>query len=215
VDQGEAPIESVASWLAASASSRRPTQMRQTPGMFLQVNPQWSAERFIGALSDERKRLGRLKLEGNADLNVTTSLALSVGELRRVRPDLADRWHELVVFPVSFDTVAVGGVWDQPEETADDALAVLLSRSIVLYDPAQQRRRLHDLMCDLTSGRAAVEVLGAPGDLVTRLAAARRRNAEHYQGMLAAEDLYLKGGAGVVSGLALFGGPPGIRIRLT
>jgi tetratricopeptide (TPR) repeat protein len=174
-------------------------------GMFLAVSPHWSAERFIAALENERKRLGRLKLEGNADLDVAASLVLSVGELRRARPELADRWHELAVFPASFDTAAAGAVWDQPEETSDDALGMLLSRSMVLYDPAQQRWRLHDLMRDLAGGQAAVEALGAPGDLAARLAAARRRHAEHYRGVLAvANDYYLKGGAQVVLGLALF-----------
>jgi tetratricopeptide (TPR) repeat protein len=177
----------------------------QVAGMFLHASPHWSAERFIAALADERKRLGRLKLEGSAELDVAASLALSVGELRRARPDLADHWHELAVFPASFDTAAAGGVWDQPEDGAEDALGVLLSRNMVLYDPAQQRWRLHDLMRDLAGGRAAVEVLGAPADLAARLTAARRRHAEHYLGVLAAaEDLYLKGGAQVASGVALF-----------
>jgi tetratricopeptide (TPR) repeat protein len=76
---------------------------------------------------------------------------------------------------------------------------------MVLYDPAQQRWRLHDLMRDLAGGLAAVEVLGALANLAARLAAARRRHAGHYLGVLAAaNDLYLKGGAQVVSGLALF-----------
>jgi hypothetical protein len=109
------------------------------------------------------------------------------------------------VFPASFDTAAAGGVWDQPEEAADDAMGVLLLRSMVLYDEAQQRWRLHDLMRDLAGGRAAVAVLGAPADLAARLAAARGRHAEHYRGVLeAANDLYRKGGEQVVSGLALF-----------
>src|SRR5262249_33849829 len=95
-------------------------------GMFLHASPHWSAERFIAALADERKRLGRLRLEGSTALDVAASLALSVGELRRVRPDLADRWHELAVFPATFDTVAAGGVWDQSEEAADEALGALL-----------------------------------------------------------------------------------------
>jgi tetratricopeptide (TPR) repeat protein len=172
-------------------------------GMFLHASPHWSAKRFITALADERKRLGRLKLEGNADLDVAASLALSVGELRRARPDLADHWHDLAVFPASFDTAAAGGVWDQPEEAADDALGVLLSRSMVLYDPAHQRWRLHDLMRDLAGGQAAVAALGAPTDLAARLAAARERHAEHYLGVLGlADELYLEGGA--QSGLALF-----------
>jgi hypothetical protein len=118
-------------------------------GMFLNASPHWSAEKFIGALADERERLARLKLEGSADLDVAASLALSVGELRRARPDLADRWHELAVFSASFDTAGAAAVWEQSIEAADDTLGVLLSRSMVLYDPAQQRWRLHDLMRDL------------------------------------------------------------------
>jgi hypothetical protein len=39
-------------------------------GMFLHTSPHWSAERFIAALADERKRLGRLRLEGSTDLDV-------------------------------------------------------------------------------------------------------------------------------------------------
>jgi tetratricopeptide (TPR) repeat protein len=186
----------------AELCGRLPLALR-VAGMFLHASPQWPAERFIAALADERKRLVRLKLEGSTDLDVAASLALSVGELRRARPELADRWHELAVFPASFDTTAAGAVWDQPEEAADDALGVLLSRSMVLYDPAQQRWRLHDLMRDLAGGRVAV--LGAPADLAARLTAACRRHAEHYCGVLAAaDDLYLKGGPQVVSGLALF-----------
>jgi tetratricopeptide (TPR) repeat protein len=175
-------------------------------GMFLVANPHWSAEKFIAALANEQKRLGHLKLEGGAALDVAANLALSVRELRSVRPDVADRWHELAVFPASFDTVGAAAVWDQPEEQGDDALGVLLSRSMVLYDQAQQRWRLHDLMRDLADGRVAMEALGAPANLAARLRAARQRHAEHYCGVLAAaDDLYLKGGEQVVLGLALFG----------
>jgi hypothetical protein len=164
-------------------------------GMFLTANPHWSAAEFIGALADERERLARLRLEGNAALDVASSLALSVRELRQARPDVADRWHELAVFPASFDVAAVASVWDQSVDAADETLGVLLLRSMVLYDPAQQRWRLHDLMRDLAGRQAAVEVLGAPAD-AARLTAARRRHAEHYLRVLAAaDDLYLRGGA--------------------
>jgi tetratricopeptide (TPR) repeat protein len=174
-------------------------------GMFLVAGPHWSAEKFIAALADEQKRLGRLKLEGNASLDVAASLALSIGELRRARPDIADRWHALAAFPASFDAAAAAAVWDQPAEATDEALGVLLSRSMVLYDEAQQRWRLHDLMRDLAGGRAATEALGAPADLAARMTAACMRHAEHYCSVLeAAGDLYLKGGEQVVLGLALF-----------
>jgi tetratricopeptide (TPR) repeat protein len=174
-------------------------------GMFLHASPHWSADRFIVALADERKRLGRLKLEGSADLDVAASLALSVRHLRRTHPDIVDRWHQLAVFPTSFDAAGAAGVWDQPQEAADDALGVLLSRSMVLYDPAQQRWWLHDLMRDLAGGHVATDAFVAPADLATRLTVARQRHAEHYCGLLAAAgDLYIKGGAHVLSGLALF-----------
>jgi tetratricopeptide (TPR) repeat protein len=174
-------------------------------GMFLVAMPHWSADKFVIDLADERKRLGRLKLDGSADLDVAASLALSVRELRRTHPDIAGRWHELAVFPASFDTAGAADVWDQPVEVADDALGVMLSRSMVLYDPAQKRWRLHDLMRDLAGGRTAIESLGSPLDLTARLTAARRRHAEYYYKVLvAARRLYDKGGEQVVSGLALF-----------
>jgi len=174
-------------------------------GMFLVASPHWSAAEYIEALTDERLRLALLRLEGNAELDVAASLALSVRELRRERPDFANWWHELAVFPAGFDTPGAASAWDQPVASARETLGVLLSRSMVLYDPAQHRWRLHDLMRDLAGGHAAAEVLRAPLDLAARLAAARRRHAYHYHGVLAtAEDLYLKGGEHVLSGLALF-----------
>ena len=80
-------------------------------GMFLVASLHWPAAKFIAALSDERKRLAALQLEGAAALDVAASLALSVRELRRTRPEIADRWHELAVFPADFDTAAAAAVW--------------------------------------------------------------------------------------------------------
>ena len=94
--------------------------------MFLVASPHWPAARYIAALGDERKRLAVLQLEGAAALDVAASLALSIRELRRTRPETADRWHELAVFPADFDTAAAAAVWDQPIEAADAALGVLL-----------------------------------------------------------------------------------------
>src|SRR5262249_42960274 len=98
--------------------------------MFLLTSPHWSALRLITALSDERTRLGRLKLEGNTSLDVAASLALSIRELRKMRPDIAERWHKLAAFPASFDTDAAAAVWEATTEAADDTLHLLLSRSI-------------------------------------------------------------------------------------
>jgi hypothetical protein len=174
---------------------------QRVAGMFLVASPHWTAAEFIAALADERTRLSLLQLEGSAALDVAASLALSVAELRLAQPDIADRWHELAVFPAGFDTAAAAAVWQQPAAEARDALGMLLSRSMVLYDPAQQRWRLHDLMRDLAGGSAA-EALGTLAGLADRLAAARRRHAGHYEGVLAAADgLYRSGGKHVLSGL--------------
>jgi tetratricopeptide (TPR) repeat protein len=173
-------------------------------GMFLTANPHRSAAEFIIALADERERLTRLRLEGNATLDVAASLALSVRDLRRTRPDLAEQWHELAAFPASFDTDAAAAVCAQPVEETRDALGVLLSRSMVLYDPAQRRWSLHDLMRDLATGQVT-SALEIPADLALRHSAARRRHAEHYQLVLeAADDIYIVGAEHTQSGLALF-----------
>jgi tetratricopeptide (TPR) repeat protein len=140
-----------------------------------------------------------LQLEGSAALDVAASLALSVAELRRTRPDIADRWHELAVFPAGFDTGAAAAVWQQPVAEARDALGVLLSRSMVLYDPAQQRWHLHDLMRDLAGGSRRACRPGGPAGCCPR------RHAGHYEGVLAAtSDLYLTGGGHVLSALGLY-----------
>jgi hypothetical protein len=68
---------------------------------------------------------------------------------------------------------------------------VLLSRSMVLYDLAQQRWRLHDLMRDLACGHAAAKILDGPAD-PARLNAACKRHSEHYCTVLStANDRYL------------------------
>jgi hypothetical protein len=46
--------------------------------MFLHASPHRSAERVIAAMADERKRLGRLKLEGSADLGRSTRDVLNL-----------------------------------------------------------------------------------------------------------------------------------------
>jgi hypothetical protein len=104
-------------------------------GMFLAANPHWSAADFMAALANERERLDRLRLEGSAPLDVAASLSLSIRELRATRPDLADRWHELSVFPGGFDTDAAAAVWDLSVEAARDALGLLLSRSTIWATP--------------------------------------------------------------------------------
>ena len=81
-------------------------------GTFLVVHRNWTAAEYIAALSDERQRLKRLRMEGDRELDVAASLALSEAQLAREQPELAVRWQMLSVFPETFDRLAVAAVWE-------------------------------------------------------------------------------------------------------
>ena len=130
------------------------------------------------------------------------ALSLSARRLAEEKPDLEARWRLLAVFPASFDAAAAAAVWEVEADAAETGLGELRRRSMVLWDEADDRWRLHDLMRDV----AGVPLEGQDESaLDARLEAARARHARHYCGVLAgADDLYLKGGDGVLAGLALY-----------
>ena len=104
-------------------------------------------------------------------------------------------WRALAAFPDTFDVAAAAAVWEMEPALARDALSELRSYSLVEWSEATGRYGLHDL-ARVFAGSRLGEAEGA---------AARRRHAEHYRGVLGlANDLYLKGGDDVVGGLALF-----------
>ncbi len=82
----------------------------------------------------------------------------------------------------------------------------LVAQSMVLYEGARGRFRLHDLMQDVARGRSSVSKgVGLAEDLDEQLEGARGRHATHFLGVLTrADELFLKGDQGVVEGLALF-----------
>lgn len=161
-------------------------------GTFLAAHRDWTADEYIAELTDERKRLARLKQD---DFDVKATLALSAKQLESEQSDLAARWYKLSVFPADFDREAAAAVWEVTKEEARDSLSDLLERSLVLYDDETARYRLHDLVRLFTDAQ-----LGE-----AERAASQQRHSNCYKTLLGrADDLYLQGGEAIKQGLALF-----------
>ena len=138
-----------------------------------------------GHLARLREATKRLKL-------VDASLSLSY--------DLLDagtgrRFAALAVFAGGFDARGAAAVWDIPPDEAREVLGELVRYSLVQYEAAAGRYHLHDLVRVFADSRLA------KGER----AGAEKRHAAQYKAVLAqADDLFLKGGQAVLSGLALF-----------
>jgi tetratricopeptide (TPR) repeat protein len=194
----------------AELCGRLPLAVR-VAGDFLRLHEDWKVSRYILALQDEGKRLGRLKGQ-TPEKDVEAVLALSAAELVRSNPELAERWQMLSAFPADFDLAAAAAVWnladdDRPDLTpALDELTALLARSLVQHDGGTDRYGLHDLMRPVA--RAAFDYVKddpRQGGTADRLESAARGLAEHYLGILIeADHLFLTGRASHCQAVALF-----------
>jgi tetratricopeptide (TPR) repeat protein len=154
------------------------------------------AERVDLAPTDYAKRLAdeksRLKLLGEGDESMTASINLSYGLLDS---ETQRRWRMLAVFPDTFDVSAAAAMWKMERSAAEGALSHLVQHSMLEWNDAAKRYRLHDLMRDFASARLEP----SEGN------DAALRHAGHYMAALRkADELYLKGGESVMRGLALF-----------
>jgi tetratricopeptide (TPR) repeat protein len=144
---------------------------------------------YARQLADEKKRLELLTAD---DESVTASIALSYNLLDA---ETQTRWRMLAVFPDTFDASAAAAVWEMEANPTQDTLSRLLQFSMLEWNDATKRYRMHDLM----RGFARQLSMEPESD------AAALRHAAHYLGVLAlADDLYLKGGDFIMRGLALF-----------
>ena len=179
----------------AELCGRLPLALRLA-GSALAERPVLSVDRYMERLRDEAQRLSHLDhYETAEDRKVAASIALSEAMLSET---LRDRWRMLAVFPGGFDRPAAAAVWDLPLDgpEAEDALSELHRLSLVDWDNAADRYRLHDLVRAFARGRAGAALLDA----------AARRHAAHFRAVLArADDLYRKGGEeATFDGLRLF-----------
>ena len=144
--------------------------------------------RYAEQLLDERQRLERLGKEG-VEISVEASFNLSYASLEG---EAARVFRQLAVFPGSFDAAAEEVVCKDLEHAR---LSELLRRSLVEYDSAGERYRLHDLTHLFAASRRSDQ----EGD-----EAERRHAARYLEVASAADDLYLKGGDAILVGLRLF-----------
>jgi tetratricopeptide (TPR) repeat protein len=159
---------------------------------------------YLAELADEATRPHRLTIDGDASANVAAVLSHSLRRLIDQDPALAARWQILSVIPADFDRAAVAALWDDSETAAAPLLRFLLARSLLLFDEATRRYRLHDLMRPLARSLFAAAEDPEPG-APARLATAQGRFALHVMAVLAeADDLYLRDQGGVAAGLARY-----------
>lgn len=139
---------------------------------------------YVHRLADARERL---KLT-ETDASFSLSYDLLAGELQQ-------RFLSLAVFPDTFHAAGAAAVWDVVPERAQDFLSELSLYSLVEFNSATSRYRLHDLVRVFAEARL---------DLAERKAS-QRRHAEYYINVLAAADqLYKQGNDFVKIGLLLF-----------
>ncbi len=157
-------------------------------GSAIAAHPDLTPTEYAKLLQDEQRRL---------DL-VEASLTLSYNLLDET---LQQRWRMLAVFPATFDRLATAAVWDVDIENeakvykAADILSTLVRYSLVEWLEAEGRYRLHDLARLFASARLVDNERDT----------AQSRHAAHFHNVLAAADqFYLRGGEGVLQGLALF-----------
>ncbi len=144
---------------------------------------------YAKQLADEKKRL---ELLAGDDESVTASIILSYNLLDA---ETQKRWRMLAVFPDTFDFAAAAAVWEINPDAARDKLSSLWQYSMLEWNDATKRYRLHDLMRGF-----AVEKLNDEEGTAAALSHAR-----HYLEVIrSADDLYERGGESMMRGLALF-----------
>ncbi|MBI5876151.1 MAG: ATP-binding protein [Chloroflexi bacterium] len=156
-------------------------------GDYIANNENVRVPAYLADLQTEQGRLGLI--EG--------TLALSYNGLTA---DQQLRWRELAIFPDTFDDSGAAAVWgtdfnEQSRKTAATYLGELLRFSLVIYDVATYRYRLHDL----------ARIYLYPHLSTDEQATIARRHASHYADMLVvAQMLYDKGGENIYYALRLY-----------
>ena len=150
----------------------------------------------LSDLSAEQGRLATLDEYRNMT-EVERGIGASLGISYKLLNEEQQRfWRGLSVFPGGFDAGAAGNVGQSENfKAADKTLGALHAASMVQWDEATGRFRLHDLARDYGRDRLSE---AERGDV-------EERHAAHYLIVLArADELFLEGGDSILLGLALF-----------
>jgi len=137
---------------------------------------------YLDRLRDTRARL---------DL-VNASVALSYDLLTAEQQRL---WRWLAVFSTGFGPAAAAAIWGVDREHAEATLGDLVQCSLVEWDPTARRYHLHELLRLFAAAQLSPQETEDAG----------LRHAAYYQFVLSkAQDIYLTGGEGALTGLRLF-----------
>ncbi|MBE7383392.1 MAG: tetratricopeptide repeat protein [Leptolyngbya sp. SIO1E4] len=152
----------------------------QIAGAYLKLQNQRSLSDYAAYLSEEKKRLGRLKFRGNEQLNLRASFELS---LKLLQPETVDFFACLSVCGRDGFSrraaMAAGGLEDEFE--AQDLLDPLYQLSLINYAEAGENRFiLHSLIHLLAQEIAEVEGI---------FAVARERHSEFFINLAKASDI--------------------------
>ncbi|MBZ5668976.1 MAG: ATP-binding protein [Acidobacteriia bacterium] len=141
-------------------------------------------------LNDARRRLELQDPTKNQ--SVEASLALSYDLLG---PDLQRRFARLAAFPETFWVDGAAAVWEMGLDPARETLGELVTHSLLEWNEAARRYKLHDLVRDFAHARlTSVEGIEA-----------ERRHAAHCLSVLWETDrLYKQGGNAVKQAVDLF-----------
>jgi transcriptional regulator with XRE-family HTH domain len=134
----------------AKACGYLPLALR-VAGQFLRLKVGWTVSQYLAALRKERLRW--LKVGNDPQKDVEAVLKLSSTQLVNDDVDLATRWHYLAECQSDFDADAAAAVWEMKDQNiVREDLSKLVDRSLVLFDEATFRYRLHDLMKPIAQG---------------------------------------------------------------
>jgi tetratricopeptide (TPR) repeat protein len=166
----------------AKLCGRLPLALR-VAGSFLRERRDYPVGKYL-----ERLRAARLQQ--------LPEVAASLGFSYELLPPAQQaRWRALAVFPNTFDLAAAAAVWETEEDAAQEALSELTAYSLLDWEDATSRYRLHDLARDYARDCASA----------AEHQTSQQHHAEYFRKVLAsARALYEQGGEAIVRGMALY-----------
>jgi tetratricopeptide (TPR) repeat protein len=171
----------------AAACGHLPLALRAA-GSLLEVTLDLHPADYARQLRDERTRLEIIGAEG-VDHGVEASFNLSY---ERLIPEAARVFRQLTIFAGSFDAAAEETIC---VDARHKRLSELVRLSLVEYDNAEQRYRLHELMRVFAKFKLNTDEKDA----------VEKRFIAHYQEILfKSNQMFLKGGESLLNGLNLF-----------
>jgi|HubBroStandDraft_4_1064222.scaffolds.fasta_scaffold02581_7 hypothetical protein len=118
----------------ASTCGGLPLALRLVSSALAQ-RPDLDPSEYLRRLNDKQHRL---------ELSGTEAAIRQSYDL--LQPQLRKRWCQLAAFQGGFDRLAASAIWSLDQDQTQDTLSALVEYSMLLWDEASHRYRLHDLL---------------------------------------------------------------------